>query len=71
MKGFDKGERKQIPEDLTDYGVIRGLTNEAIEKLNQVRPVSVGQASRISGVTPADIGVLLVYLEQKRRKEDV
>ena len=56
-----------IPEDLTDYKIIKGLTLEAAEKLNLFKPASVGQASRISGITPADIQVLLVYLEQRRR----
>ncbi|MCI0502991.1 MAG: tRNA uridine-5-carboxymethylaminomethyl(34) synthesis enzyme MnmG [Fusobacteria bacterium] len=64
---FKKGEKKMIPEDLTDYKVIKGLTLEAAEKLNLFKPASVGQASRISGITPADIQVLLVYLEQRRR----
>ena len=64
---FKKGEKKMIPEDLTDYKIIKGLTLEAAEKLNLFKPASVGQASRISGITPADIQVLLVYLEQRRR----
>ena len=49
--------------------MIKGLRNEAKQKLNKIKPVSVGQASRISGVSPADISVLLVYLEQQRRPE--
>lgn len=64
---FNKGEKKQIPMDLVDYGLVKGLTGEAIEKLNLVKPISIGQASRISGITPADITVLLVYLEQRKR----
>lgn len=67
VERFGKGERKLIPMDLTDYGQVKGLTLEAIEKLNKVRPQSIGQASRISGITPADIQVLLVHLEQRRR----
>ena len=51
-----------------DYSKISGIRLEAKQKLNSIRPVSVGQASRISGVSPADISVLMIYLEQKRRK---
>ncbi|WP_209125218.1 tRNA uridine-5-carboxymethylaminomethyl(34) synthesis enzyme MnmG [Alkalihalobacillus sp. BA299] len=60
-----KMEDKKIPEDL-DYHAISGLATEAKQKLSQVRPLSVGQASRVSGVNPADISILLVYLEQGR-----
>ncbi|HET7580535.1 MAG TPA: tRNA uridine-5-carboxymethylaminomethyl(34) synthesis enzyme MnmG [Bacillales bacterium] len=60
MKKMDK---KKIPEDL-DYNVIQGLATEARQKLSDVRPLSVGQASRVSGVNPSDISILLVYLEQ-------
>ncbi len=56
-------EKKRIPERL-DYDVISGLAIEAKQKLNQVRPLSIGQASRISGVNPSDISILLVYIEQ-------
>ncbi len=62
-----KLENKKIPESL-DYNLISGLRIEAKQKLTSFRPVSIGQASRISGVSPADISVLLVYLEQQRRK---
>ncbi len=65
---MEKIENRRLPEDL-DYSLITGLRNEAKQKLNNIKPVSVGQASRISGVSPADISVLLVYLEQQRRQE--
>ena len=58
-----KMEDKKIPEDI-DYDAIKGLAAEAAEKLNEIRPLSIGQASRISGVNPADISILLVYIEQ-------
>ena len=64
---FRKLEGKRIPEDL-NYQDVPSLRIEARQKLSQIRPLSVGQASRISGVSPADISVLLVYLEQLRRK---
>jgi tRNA uridine 5-carboxymethylaminomethyl modification enzyme len=60
-----KMENKKIPENL-DYFAINGLATEAKQKLAQVRPLSVAQASRVSGVNPADISILLVYLEQGR-----
>ncbi|WP_407269382.1 tRNA uridine-5-carboxymethylaminomethyl(34) synthesis enzyme MnmG [Radiobacillus sp. PE A8.2] len=58
-----KMENKKIPEDI-DYNDIGGIATEAREKLKTVRPLSVGQASRISGVNPADVSILLVYIEQ-------
>ena len=67
---MEKIENRRLPEDL-DYSLITGLRNEAKQKLNKIKPLSVGQASRISGVSPADISVLLVYLEQQRRQEGV
>lgn len=68
IEQFKKLEDKKLPLDF-DYSKIRGLSNEAMQKLNQIKPDSVGQASRISGVSPADINVLLIYLEQKRREK--
>lgn len=67
VKKFKKLEDKHISEDI-NYDEIKGLRIEARQKLNKVKPLSVGQASRISGVSPADISVLLIYLEQQRRK---
>jgi tRNA uridine 5-carboxymethylaminomethyl modification enzyme len=64
---FKKFEKKMIPTDI-DYEDIKGLRIEAMQKLGEIRPVSIGQASRISGVSPADITVLMIYLEQKYRK---
>lgn len=63
-----KLENKLIPQDI-DYHAIKELSSEAAEKLDKIRPVSIGQASRISGVSPADINVLMIVLEVKRRKE--
>lgn len=62
-----KLEEREIPPGL-DYSKIQGLTQEAKEKLTKIQPLSVGQAGRISGVSPADISILLIYLEQLRRK---
>lgn len=64
-----KLEGKLIPTDI-DYQAIKELAQEAREKLEQRRPLSIGQASRISGVSPADVSVLLIYLEQRRRGKD-
>lgn len=63
-------EVKKLPKDI-DYNKIVGLRLEAIEKLSSIRPINIGQASRISGVSPADISVLLIYLAQHRGKVDV
>lgn len=68
IERFKKLETKQLDEDL-DYSAIEGLRIEAMQKLNQIRPRSMGQASRISGVSPADINVLMIYLEKTRRKK--
>lgn len=67
VEQFKKLEQKRIPEEL-DYDSISGLRLEAIQKLKLCKPISIGQASRISGVSPADISVLLIYLEQKHRR---
>lgn len=64
VEQFKKLENKRIPENI-DYDSIQSLRLEAKQKLNQIRPASIGQASRISGVSPADISVLLVYLGSK------
>jgi tRNA uridine 5-carboxymethylaminomethyl modification enzyme len=63
VERMKKMDSKKIPENI-DYQAISGIASEARQKLEQVRPLSVGQASRISGVNPADISILLVYLEQ-------
>ncbi len=68
VEQFKKMENKKLPEEL-DYEKIQGLRLEARKKLNLFKPVSVGQASRISGVSPADISVLLIYLEQRKREK--
>ena len=65
VEQFKKMENKKIPEDI-DYDAVNSLRIEAVQKLKEYRPVSIGQASRISGVSPADISVLLVYLSGNR-----
>ncbi|SHH30632.1 tRNA uridine-5-carboxymethylaminomethyl(34) synthesis enzyme MnmG [Tepidibacter thalassicus] len=67
---FKKLENKKLPQNI-DYSKIDGLRLEARQKLNDIRPISIGQASRISGVSPADISVLLIYLEQIKRGENI
>lgn len=70
IEQFKKLENKKIPE-CVDYSQILGLSTEAKQKLSQIRPASIGQASRISGVSPADISVLLIWLESvKKGKKD-
>lgn len=66
VEQFKKLESKRIPDDI-DYDAIKSLRIEAVQKLKQYRPISIGQASRISGVSPADISVLLIYMEQYRK----
>jgi tRNA uridine 5-carboxymethylaminomethyl modification enzyme len=63
VERVQKVEKRQIPDTL-DYHMVYGLATEAKQKLSQIRPLNIGQASRISGVTPADISILIVYLEQ-------
>jgi tRNA uridine 5-carboxymethylaminomethyl modification enzyme len=63
---LNKMEKKRIPDDI-DYSDVRSLASEAKQKLSVIRPLSIGQASRIAGVTPADISILLVYLEHYNR----
>lgn len=68
VERFMKLENKRLSDDI-DYRAIKELSSEAAEKLDKVRPANIGQASRISGVSPADISVLMIALELKRRKE--
>ena len=67
VEKFKKLESKKIPETI-NYDDIKGMRLEARQKMNKIKPISVGQASRISGVSPADVSVLLVYLEQMKGK---
>ena len=64
VEKFKKLETKILPEDI-NYEDLKGISLEAGQKLNKFKPRSIGQASRISGVSPADVSVLLVYLQQK------
>lgn len=66
VERLQKMEKKKIPDDI-NYNEIHGLAMEARQKLTKIRPISIGQASRIAGVTPADISILLVYLEHYNR----
>lgn len=68
VEQFKKLENKKIPKNI-DYDKIKSLRIEAQQKLKEYQPISIGQASRISGVSPADISVLLVYLEEMIRTE--
>jgi tRNA uridine 5-carboxymethylaminomethyl modification enzyme len=65
VEQFRKEESRLLPPDL-DYEAISGLRLEARQKLSEIRPLSIGQAGRISGVSPADIAVLLIYMEQNK-----
>ena len=69
VEQFKKMEARKIPDDI-DYDDIKSLRIEAVQKLKAFRPSNIGQASRIAGVSPADISVLHVYLEQMRRKTE-
>ena len=69
IERFRKLEERELPED-ADYGSITGLRIEAAQKLAAIRPATLGMASRISGVSPADIQVLLIWLEQNRRQSE-
>ena len=69
VEQFKKMEERKIPDDI-DYDDIKSLRIEAVQKLKAFRPSNIGQASRIAGVSPADISVLHVYLEQFRRKHN-
>ncbi len=66
VEGFKKLEKKLLPENI-DYNEIKGIRLEARQKLNKFKPYSIGQASRISGVSPADISVLLIYIETMKK----
>ncbi len=68
VEAFKKMENKKMPEDIC-YNDIQGLRIEARQKLEKIKPENLGQASRISGVSPADIAVLVIYLEQQRRQK--
>ena len=69
VEKFKKLEKKTIPEDII-YSDIKGLRLEARQKLDKIRPLSIGQASRISGVSPADVNVLHIYIEQEKAKKE-
>jgi tRNA uridine 5-carboxymethylaminomethyl modification enzyme len=70
MNRFQQYEERLIPRTF-DYTQIEALSSEAIEKLHKVKPYSFGQASRISGVSPADLSVLLIHLERFKYQKDV
>ncbi|HAN20898.1 MAG: tRNA uridine-5-carboxymethylaminomethyl(34) synthesis enzyme MnmG [Clostridiales bacterium GWF2_36_10] len=69
VERFKKLEEKRLPADI-DYKKIKGIRNESIQKLDRIRPENIGQASRISGISPADISVLLIYLAQYGNREN-
>ena len=66
VEKFKKTEKKILPEDI-NYEELKGLSLEARQKLNKHKPHSIGQASRISGVSPADVSVLLIYLQTRNK----
>ena len=68
VEKFKKLEEKLLPEDI-DYEKLDGISLEARQKLNKFKPRSIGQASRISGVSPADISVLLIYMETRKHPQ--
>ena len=68
VKQMRKLEGRALPGQGFDYQEITGLRLEAVEKLNQIHPLNIGQASRISGVSPADVTVLSIWMEGERRK---
>ena len=69
VEKFKKLEEKILPEDI-NYEQIKGISLEGRQKLNKFKPHSIGQASRISGVSPADVSVLLIFLQQLKQRED-
>jgi tRNA uridine 5-carboxymethylaminomethyl modification enzyme len=69
VEQYKKLENRRFPEGI-DFSSIQGLRLEARQKLTQIKPDSIGQASRITGVSPADISVLLIYLEQLNRQKN-
>jgi NAD/FAD-utilizing enzyme apparently involved in cell division len=69
VEKFERLENKKIPRDI-DYRNMRGISTEALQKMDKIKPESIGQAARISGVSPADISVLLIHLEQQKRMAD-
>ncbi|ADL54038.1 tRNA uridine-5-carboxymethylaminomethyl(34) synthesis enzyme MnmG [Clostridium cellulovorans] len=70
VEQFKKFENRRIPEDI-NYNDIKGLRIEAIQKLQKTNPINIGQASRISGVSPADVSVLLIYMEQLNANKNI
>ncbi|MDU5971339.1 MAG: tRNA uridine-5-carboxymethylaminomethyl(34) synthesis enzyme MnmG, partial [Finegoldia magna] len=66
IKQFKKLENRKL-DMIEDYKEVMGLSNEAVQKLNDIKPESLGQASRISGVSPSDINVLLIYMETRKK----
>ena len=68
VEQFQKEEARALPSDI-DYNAITGLRLEARQKLSEIKPLNIGQASRVSGVSPADVAVLMVYLELRKKEE--